>query len=210
MITNEQLEFDRLLQEHPSEEAWESYALGQVDETQLERMDMHLFVCDSCQATLEDADRFVKALRASSLAQVAPASESIFDKLQRTIATLRWTQYPLVAGACAVLALALWFGLPTQQGPTLAVVFPPSVRALEASIQTRAGHPLTLTIPAPVAGPFTAEVVTDGGSTVWKGQADIHDGFAVAQVAKALRKGSYWVRLYSGARLISEHGLEAQ
>ena len=115
-----------------------------------------------------------------------------------------------MAGACAVLTIALWFGLPTQQGPTLAVVFPPSVRALEASIQTRAGHPLTLTIPAPVAGPFTVEVVTDGGSTVWKGSADIRDGFAVAQVAKALKKGSYWVRLYSGARLISEHGLEAQ
>ena len=105
MITNEQLEFDRLLQEHPSEEAWESYALGQVDETQLERMDMHLFVCDSCQATLEDADRFVKALRASSLAQVAPAAESIFDKLHRTLTTLRWTQYPLLAGACAMLAV---------------------------------------------------------------------------------------------------------
>jgi hypothetical protein len=51
--------------DHPSNDLLERYAMGKLTDPDLEQVEEHLFVCDSCRTRLAETDAFVSAMRAA-------------------------------------------------------------------------------------------------------------------------------------------------
>ena len=60
--------------EHISQDALERYAMETSLDSEIEPVEMHLLVCEACQARLKHLDEFLAALRAAArkIAQDAP------------------------------------------------------------------------------------------------------------------------------------------
>ncbi|MGB9606715.1 MAG: anti-sigma factor family protein, partial [Bryobacteraceae bacterium] len=92
---------------HPSEERWEEYALGLLDEDDSAELEEHLLVCPQCQDKLAETDAFIYAMReaARRLRQQPPSRlRLLWARLER------WAGTPALAwglAAAAVVMLAL-------------------------------------------------------------------------------------------------------
>jgi anti-sigma factor RsiW len=54
------------LSEHVSQDASERYAVENLPESEIEPLEMHLLVCETCQDRLKHFDQFIAALRAAA------------------------------------------------------------------------------------------------------------------------------------------------
>jgi hypothetical protein len=63
----------------------------------------------------------------------------------------------------------------------------------------------------PQPAPYSLEVVTTSGESVWKGTPELAQGKLVSHLTTGLGKGAYWVRLFGpNAQLIREFGLRVE
>ena len=208
--------------DHATEEALESYSMGTLPEAEAGILEEHLLVCAACQERLTEADRYVRAVRAaaSKLRAGAPADRRGFVAwLPGFFATpeLAWT-----LGAVCCLAIVWWAAhgwrtsspLGAQPVAVLLQTVRGEVPAADASAPT--GHPLMLETDLaglPVSTAYDLRVIDQAGSPVERLRAAPEDGRLRAQVPKGLRKGRYWVRLYSGggaADLLREYALRVE
>jgi hypothetical protein len=198
---------------HPSEETLELYALGRLQESELEQVDIHLLMCETCQDTVAEADQYVAALTSalaeaeSARALPSPAAAVPKSPWWRN---LQWMPpAPLLASGLAALLLA---GVLLQSPPNLH----PSDITLrsergsqtEMAAQGPAGAPLDLHIQSShiaIQPDYRLSIVDRSGTLAWSGQITENG----AHVEPGLTAGIYWVRLYDGREtLLQEYGLQ--
>jgi anti-sigma factor RsiW len=208
--------------DHATEEALESYSMGTLPEAEAGILEEHLLVCAACQDRLTDSDRYLRAVRAaaSKLRAGAPADRRGFVTwLPGFFAApgLAWT-----LGAVCCLALVGWaahgWRTSSPAGAQPVAVLLQTVRGEEpaAGASAPTGRPLVLEADLaglPVSTAYDLIVIDQAGSPVELLRAAPADGRLRAQAPKGLRKGRYWVRLYSGgptADLLREYALRVE
>jgi hypothetical protein len=192
---------------HPSDDAWEEYAFGRLDESRMAPIEEHLLVCTQCQETLARLDTFIAAMKSAGPVMAALGAESVWT---------RWLGSPrrvAVAFGAAVLVIGMSVASALHTLRDRSSAGPLAVVALQSfrgdTVQTApSGRPLELQLPAADATPgstFRLEVVTASGTTVWKGDP------GATRVRKGFRKGVYFVRLYDASgELLREYSLRVE
>jgi hypothetical protein len=195
---------------HVTDEVVEEYSMGRLAGLEMEEFEEHLLICTQCQDRLAFTDRFVGGIRSAALElRQAPAAEarpwrlSLFDLPK-----------PAWALALAVLVIAAGIrpSLHRSNAPP-AVVLLESTRGTETpDSSTPAGKPfllvLDLTDLQPLAQ-YRVQIVDDAGHPVFQSSAAPDRNRLRATVARGLRGGVYYVRLYApGQELLREYGLK--
>lgn len=192
---------------HPSEEIWEEYAFGRLDESHLAPLEEHLLVCMECQETLEGVDTFIATVKSGAAAMQTSQREPFWSRW------LRPAPRVAIAFGAAVLVAGVAIAATLYSSQTFLSTAPLAVVALQSfrgdNLQTvPAGHLLELQVPAAdvAAGSnFRLEVVTSSGSKIWNGKA------GVTRVPRGLGRGTYFVRLYgSDGELLREYSLRVE
>ncbi len=200
---------------HPGNEALEKYSLGHLPEAEVERVEEHLLICESCQDELLNVDAYIRDVKevCKQFEETPATSREGFFK--------RWlTAFPMPAMAMsgAVAALALLVAIPFihqstgTHGSPVAIELAAMRGGSAAGIATaETGRPLELRIDAALISPaqnYRAEIVNPSGSPVWQGTPATKDGRLIVKVSKPLPAGTYWVRLYgSDPDPVREFGL---
>jgi anti-sigma factor RsiW len=190
---------------HLTEEILEQYSIGTLSETEIERVEEHLFVCHSCQDLHTQTDDYVATMKAATHElSLQPVAEPVawWRKLFAIPKPL------MAAAACALLAVV--FFIPRNE--QMATVELQTLRGPEAPAVAPAGASLNLRLSLrglDTLNPLRIEVADASGNIVMKTDAQRADGLAVAKV-DSLASGVYWVRLYSGDELLREYGLNAR
>jgi hypothetical protein len=203
---------------HPSEDVLDEYALGRLPESTLATLEEHLLLCSGCQSRVVDLDVYIAAMRTvgAEMLQQDHHHKSLNHPAHPAhrppVQTALWTLALLSAGITGVVISA------RIQRPPEAIGVPLSAfrgGGALSSAHAPAGRPLRLNIDGntlPPAADYRLQVVNATGGEVWSGAAVASDGKLSAQVAKTLRPGVYWVRIYSarpsgGPELLREFGL---
>jgi anti-sigma factor RsiW len=199
---------------HPGNEVLECYSLGNLSESDLERVEEHLFVCAQCQDELAGIDSYISDIKGACREmerRTAPRRAGLFERL----GALLTLPLPAYAGAFAALALAVGLPLMRMQpvtGPVAEVQLSTSRGADTVSVEAAARRPLHLQLDASRLAPsasFRSEIVNREGSTVWQGSATRQGASLSFDVRKSLGTGVYWVRLYdSESTLVHEYRLD--
>lgn len=219
---------------HVNDDRLEQYAMDRLSGGELETFEEHLLICHPCQLRLDETDIYIHAMRRSLTAlRNAPASQSMWDRLQDRIGGLRtptwvstwtptWASAPAFAGALAIVALVV--GISTQWprpgATTLSEEFA-TVR-LEAmkgeAGNSVANRPLMLLLDGrglPAASRYRWRIVDQRGKPVREGIAasDSPDQVLRAAVPKPLGAGPYFVRIFAnetGSEQVREFGLRVR
>lgn len=179
---------------HIDEDQLDQYAMGSLPEESLAGVEEHLLWCASCQGRLASSQEFLELFRVAAVEPGLQPSRS-FWRERVGLPRLVW------AGAFMLAGLGVLFVMQVGQKPnvTPATVLMQSLRGPEAGGRTRAGSPALLVFDAPensaAASGYRAVVVDVRGKEIFATAAEWKDGKLTAQV-HALRRGSYWVRLY--------------
>jgi hypothetical protein len=192
---------------HLTEDILEQYSMGSLSETEIERVEEHLFVCHSCQDLHTQTDDFVSVMKAATHELSLRAEpEPVADTWWRKLFSI---PRPLVAAAaCGLLALVFFFPRDRQ----VATVELQTLRGPETPAAAPAGATLNLRLSlrgVEAAGPLRIEVADVSGNIVSTAAAERTDGLALAKT-DSLASGAYWVRLYSGNELLREYGLNVR
>ena len=205
--------------QHLTEDTLESYALGRLPESQLARVETHLFVCHSCQDALAAADDYVAAMKsalAEPVPETAPSRWAAF--WGQLTYQLRYARpVPVLSVALAALSLVVV----VSQNPGL------EARATEVTLRSVRGGTESVTARGPadsalnlkiqsqhlrVDQSFQARIVDAAGKPAWAGAPEFrHESGYVLHVDTPLAAGTYWVRLYdSEQKLLQEYGLRLE
>ncbi len=196
------MEISLVSRDHPDESVLEEYVFGRLTEPRTAALEEHILICPRCQAALVQTDEYIRLMK---FAASVPLETSRFQGGKR----------PAIAAAgilAACIALFSWF---KPHPPPVSVTLVSHRGGPSASTnQAAAGHPLDLSISAtdvPPAAGYGLEMVTSTGEPIWSGPANAENGKLFAHVARTLRAGRYWVRLYAQpSELLAEYGLEVQ
>jgi hypothetical protein len=181
---------------HMDTEELEKYSLGDIAQTDVERIEEHLLICELCRRQLEETELYITAMRrASAELQHRPEKRPWWRPLPALL---------LAGGALALVLLALpW----NARRPTVNVIL--TATRDNAGQVVPAGHPLWLhpdltgLAPAPS---YRLEVVNRDGGPVWGGPLAPPEGGVLIPRQPA---GTYFVRLYAAPHdLLREYGLE--
>jgi anti-sigma factor RsiW len=176
-------------QGHESEDALEQYALGRLPVSEIERIEEHLFVCESCCERLDETAAFARGMRDVLADELpAPVRTPLFGWLQPRMA---------FAGAFAVLliGLAIYFAPIHTALPAAASLELTALRGSDnPTVQRAARTDFTFDDSAPGS---RIEIVDAKGRTVWTGTADNSSEKAHARLDEPLPAGSYFVRTYA-------------
>jgi hypothetical protein len=205
---------------HPSEDVLDEYALGRLPESTVATLEEHILLCSGCQSRVLDVDDFVAAMKTAA----AEIRQKDFERLTHTanpphrprVQTALWTLALVSAGIAGVV-----ISVRIERPPEAIAVPLSAFRGGEAggSAHAPAGRTLRLMIDSstlPLAAEYRLQVVNANGREVWSGAAVASDGKLSAQIARTLRPGVYWVRIYSaglsarpsgGPDLLREFGL---
>jgi anti-sigma factor RsiW len=204
------MQLDR--QSHASDETLESYAMGSLAGPALAEVEEHLLVCPHCQEQLKDVDSYVTAMR-SAAAGLEVKDESRKELWTRvsTVLTFRRIGWAVAIAALLVLGVSLrlsWRSSPSAQ--PLALVLETN-RGSELQ-RAPAGRPLTLSLDAtglPVLPAYDVEAVDAKGAVQAQFHAVTGQSGIKIQLAEGLRRGNYFVRIYSPSReLLREYGVQ--
>ena len=208
--------------DHATEEGLERYSMGALPETEAEVLEEHLLVCVACQDRLTEADRYVRAVRAA--ASKLRASELANSRAAATWRPGFFAMPALALPLGAILCLAItWWAAPgwrafSSGGTQPVAVLLETVRGgeLAPGASAPSGRPLVLETDLaglPVSTAYDLIVIDQAGSQVGRMQAAPEAGRLSVRVSKGLRKGRYWVRLYSGegaSDLLREYALRVE
>jgi hypothetical protein len=179
----------------------ERYAFDRLGDEEAEAFEEHLLACPACQNALSSLDEYIALMKhVAAQPQVTARSRARF-----------W--WAGVAAAAASVAFGIFLNR-----PNLAAVDAPTVRLAamrgDNVASVRAGVAFVLAIPLndlPGASMYRVEIVNANGAAVWTGQALADRDAVNIPVARRLRAGVYWVRLYSSpGGLLREFGLRVE
>ncbi len=183
------------VERHPTDDALELFALGQLTDTSLEAVEEHLLLCAPCQDRLTGIDRYVSHIKAacSALETEAPKPKKSF-RFARILSIPR----PALAGAFAVLAGLVLFPMmrPQDSGRPDGAVQLIALRGAPA--ESEAGRPVRLDIDAsglPAFPSYLVSVVDFSGRQVWFTQSVPSESRLSVRVPLSLVPGTYWVRI---------------
>jgi hypothetical protein len=196
---------------HASEELLESYALGSLEEPVLGELEEHLLVCSRCQDHLKEIDTYHAAMK-SAAARLEGEDESrkrLWTRVSGALTARRlgWIM-ALVTVALAGLALRLWLN-PAAPSSPVALVLETSRSSEVLHAPTRRVLELSLDIKGLPAYPlYLVETVDAFGHMQAQSRAAVSEGRVKTSLAKGLRPGNYFIRLYTPSReLLREYGL---
>ncbi len=195
--------------DHADEELLERYSMGALEETDLARVEDHLFLCETCRESLEEADVYTAAMRAA-------AQGLRMNALSRSRQPARpwlplWSD--AVAVGLALLVFALAWG-PWRQFKSVGT--PPLAILLETTRDSRtqiapAARPLLLTADLTQLAGYPAyrlEVVDAEGRYVTASPPTPGSGTLSLLIPAGLARGVYYVRLYAASgEFLREFGL---
>ncbi len=192
--------------EHVSEEALESYALGTLPALPAERLETHLLICAACQDRLAKTDIYVQAVRDAALRLSHEHPGTWRRRLAGLLDALIAPQLVWVAGAvllAAALALMSLAGHTFKPGATAPVaVALKTLRGGSGGYQAaEAPSGRQLLLEADLAGlprhdAWELRLVDSTGRQVRSLRAEPEGGRLAVAVPRGLSKGAYWARLY--------------
>jgi len=204
------MQLDR--ESHASDETLESYAMGSLGGPVLAEVEEHLLVCPHCQEQLKEIDSYVGAMRSAAAGlDLRDESRKEFWTRVSGALTLRRIGWAMAIAALLILGISLRLGLrssPSAQPLALVLV---TNRGSELQ-RVPAGRPLTFSLDVtglPVLPAYDVEAVDSKGAV----QAQFHAVTAQSgieiRLAEGLRRGNYFVRIYSPSReLLREYGVQ--
>jgi len=204
------MQLDR--ESHASDETLESYAMGSLGGPVLAEVEEHLLACPHCQEQLKEIDSYVGAMRnAAAGLELEDQSRREFWTRVSGALTFRRIGWAMAIAALLILGISLrvsWRPSPSVQPLALALE---TNRGSELQ-RAPAGRPLTFTLDVtglPVLPEYDVEAVDSKGAV----QAQFHAVTAQSgieiRLAEGLRRGNYFVRIYSPSReLLREYGVQ--
>jgi hypothetical protein len=198
--------------DHVSEESLESYALGSLSGPSVTGLEEHLLICSACQDKLREIDDYVNAMRgaATRLDREDESRKTFWTRVSGALTVKRLT-WALALTTLALAGLAVRLSLrPAALSPPFALVLETSRGAELQHAPARRPLDLSLDITALPAFPtYQLETVNANGNIQALSSATASEGRVKASIAKGLRPGSYFIRLYSPSReLLREYGLQ--
>ena len=197
---------------HASDELLESYAMGSLAEPELGEVEEHLLACSHCQQQLKETDDYVAAMRdaAARLEQADELRRDFWTRISGAI-TVRRIGWAMAIAALLMAGLSLRFTRSSSPQLDPLALFLEASRGSEV-LHAPAGKPLMLSLDItglPFLPAYEVEAVDAKGAL----QAQAHIVTAKAgvrlQLAQGLRRGNYFVRIYSPAReLLREYGVQ--
>jgi len=187
--------------EHVSEKLLERYLAHQGSESEVEVVETHLLICDSCRSRLDELEDYRSVVRQgfALLASQPHQSKSPgwFGGLLASSLPGSWPRWPprswLLISAAATLALAAFLvvgpvdvSLMSERGGETAGVAAPQGRNLRLRLDS-SGLP---------DGQVSVEIVDSNGNAIAEQQALAHSNHATIGVAP-LTSGAYYARIYS-------------
>jgi hypothetical protein len=201
---------------HPTEDLLEEYSFGRIPEPALAALEEHLLICPVCQSQLLAIDEY-KALMKSGIVQFerkckasfAHSPRFWFPRLPGGINVFLAAALLLVVSTTVIAWRVYLTAPPVSPAATVKLI---ALRGDEAdgSASAPAHRPLNLVIDRtdlPSSLSYRLEIVGSSGRKIWSGIARVADEAISARAAARFEPGVYWVRLYSGNRLLREFRL---
>jgi hypothetical protein len=178
---------------HLEEDVLELYALGRItDDSHLADVEEHLLVCPTCQAKLDDLDKFIRAFR-----DAGGAIEAMQDESEQNSKTnpFNWHR-PFIPMALAAAVAAVFVVPPMLRNSATPVAVDLVSYRNEPNSSAPSGKPLILKLDLTgIETTNTAlafEVVSATGATIAQGQLQPNEP---KLTLSPLASGQYWVRL---------------
>src|SRR5713101_5689464 len=199
------MQLDRV--SHASDETLESYAMGSLGGPVLAEVEEHLLVCSHCQKQLKEIDSYVAAMRnAAAGLELKDESRKEFWTRVSGALTFRRIGWAMALAALLILGISLRLSLPSSWRPS------PSAQPLALVLVTNrgselqrapAGRPLTFTLDLtglPVLPAYDVEAVDARGAVQAQFHAVAGQSGIEIRLSGGLRRGNYFVRIYSPSR----------
>jgi hypothetical protein len=195
---------------HASDECLEQYAQGSLEEPLLGELEEHLLLCSQCQEHLKEIDHYRAAMRsaAARLEREEEARKGFWTQVS-TALTFRRLGWVMALGAMVLIGLSLRVWMSPPQSQPLALFLETSRGSEMHHAPSRRPLELTLDTTALAAYPtYQVETVDAVGRVQAQFEAQASAGKVKASLAKGLRPGNYFIRLYSPSHeLLREYGL---
>jgi anti-sigma factor RsiW len=186
---------------HESDDQLELYALDRLSDTEVERVEEHLLICENCRKRLEEAGMFARTMQyalSNPVVEPMPRRKSWFEG---------WHLRFALGGAIAValvLAVVAYRAGKTSLPPVATLTLSP-LRGSAANVSP--AETLDLTLSTGAAGSLTAEVINDSGTLVWQEVSRPENGTVRVRVRKQLPAGTYFARLRAASgETLDEYG----
>ena len=188
---------------HLTGEQIECYSRDECAASELDSVEEHLLLCETCRGRVAESDRFERSMRSASAEFRKPRRKSWLTRPFPVMVPA----FALAAVLFAVVMIAPRF----RPAPAAFAVQLTATRGPVAGSRAPAGAPLVLTpdlTGLPSSPAFSLEVVDSSGRSIWRGQlAAAARGVTIPQ----LRSGAYFVRVYSPQNaLLREYGLKVE
>lgn len=194
---------------HPTPETLEEYAFQRLSEADTEGLEEHLLVCGDCQHALAEIDEYILLMK---VATARPKEPVLSGNGGVGLPAWLYATGGVAVAMAVVLAIALWPA--SQAGPVQSVQLLALRGGEQAINHIRAGQPVDLKMDLrglPQAETrYRVEVVTAAGVPNWAGEIGDPQRTGSVHLARGLRSGVYWVRLYARGELLREFGLRAE
>lgn len=187
--------------EHPTEDALERFILHQSGQVELETIETHILMCESCVARLESLETEVAAMKIA-LRQLQLERAREFATQHRT-SWKSWLALPSLSLAGAVAALTAAFLLVPQLANRAPItdVNLSAYRGDETAVVPE-GRRLHLQLNAEdlAEGPVTIELVNSQGAQVWEGGAMISGDRIEVNLPRITEAGPHYIRVYAASQ----------
>ena len=192
---------------HPTEDALEEYALRRLSESDTATLEEHLLVCEDCRQSLLNIDEFILAMRQFAHRE---ARSTAWRSVRARIFGYGTAVAIAAVGFTVAVMLPAFHRAPIAK-PVQLVAF----RGGEGStmIPAEAGAALNLVVDLTdlmPRGVYRIQIVDAQGNQLWDQESRASGGALKIRMSPGLKRGVYWIRLYSGGELLREFGLRAQ
>jgi hypothetical protein len=191
--------------DHPTVDIVERYSMGRLGGSELQEFEEHMLICEICQDRLALEDAFTQGIRSAAEAPRHAASAPARWSFQL------WPQPWVVAiAACGILILVAYQAVSSLPTQAPAVVLLQTTRSTESTAIV-SGRPVTLgldLVGLPRLSEYRLEVVDSAGRPAIQSTAIPKDNQVRVQLARGLRAGAYFARVYTtSGDLLREYAL---
>jgi hypothetical protein len=194
---------------HITDDQLERYAMGALREPELEKIEGHLLICESCRELAESAQPFSLAMR-EALKQEEQAAQLVAAR----VGWPSWSRRPGFQIALVFVVLLAALALYASRGsklPPVANLQLTSTRGEMPSVKPARELDLVLAGAPADGGPFRLELVNAQGQNIWGGLADSEGDAVLVKVPVRLQPGDYFARLYSeSGPMVREYGFRVE
>jgi len=198
--------------DHASDEALELYATHSLPEPALAEIEEHLLVCSQCQQQLEEIDAYVSAMRGAAQ-RLDEEDESRKRRWARISGGLTFRRFGWAMAVTALVLGAVALRVSTRHSGTAEPFALLLATSRGSGIQhAPAGRRLDLSLDMqglPSFPRYALEVVDESARRQYQSQVTADQSVVRASLPAGLRRGTYFIRLYSPEReLLREYGLQ--